>query len=224
VGHDGGGREFVTTPISLDSINKGRAKKRIEEYYSSLKERTKVIATGGTHIHISILNNDHVNMESNAVALSIAFYEQFQKIAGRKSNWAQRPMGNKITEVRNFINSARRTDGVRWRYTYVNGVRVDGPPPRRYCRNYHMLTPSAHQTIEFRGPMGSNDSQEVLAWAQFLENVVKVSNRESIDAVKFRDLLDGSRIREYIKGLKGWRKITESELDRTVDVNRLRTA
>lgn len=202
IGWDGGGREFRTTPISLKSLRQVRGHKYLTEYYEHIKFNTKVVDSGGTHIHISILNKDHKNMESNATALGIAFFKQFQKIAGRKTHWAGIDYGKSIQEVRDCLEGNRS-------YRRV------------YMRSGSMLSPTEHQTLEFRGPKGSNDAGEILAWTEFLENVVKASNRKSVDGVKFGDLLKGERIEKYVGALKGWRKLAQKDMNKTVNVTAL---
>lgn len=189
IGYDGGGREFRTNPISVRSLNQIRGHKYLTEYYGVLKENTKVLSSGGTHIHISILNSDHENMESNATAMAIAFYKQFQKIAGRRSSWAWREKYTTIGEVRDSLND--RKSGER----------------RTYSMKGSMLNPTWHQTLEFRGGRGSNDCQEILAWVEFLNNITKLCNRKSVEGVQFKELLKGDRISAYVESLKGWRKL-----------------
>lgn len=203
-GNDGGGREFRTCPISIRSLYQVRGQKRLREYFEVLNKETKVLTSGGTHIHISILDTDHKNMEMNAIALSTAFYSQFQKICGRQSSWARMNEVSTLEDVENFIRGCR----------YDNGS-------RRYLRYHHMLTPTGRQTLEFRGPKGSNSGEEVLAWAEFLRNVVKVANHKSVDGVTFGDLLKGERIEAYAKTLKGWRKLTKTDMNKKLNVNAL---
>lgn len=201
IGYDGGGREFRTNPISVRTLKQVRGFRYVTEYYGELKKNTTVLGSGGTHIHISILNSDHENMESNATALAIAFYEQFQKIAGRQSNWARR------LDEKDSHHSLRTVEEIR---SYLAKKRTTG---RVYSMKGSILNPTRHQTLEFRGPKGSHDSDEMLAWIEFLDNVVKVSNRESIEGVKFKRLLRGKRISTYIETLEDWRKLTTKDLE-----------
>lgn len=196
VGYDGGGREFRTNPISIRSLKQVRGFKYLTEYYEVLNKGTEVLDTGGTHIHISILNTDHDNMEANATAMAIAFYEQFQKIAGRRTNWARKSSGSTIETVKKNLAFNRRTS------------------ERTYYLKGSMLNPTSHQTLEFRGPRGSNDCAEILAWVEFIDNVVRLSNRESIEGIKFKQLLSGKRISAYVKSLKEWRKLTTADLEK----------
>jgi hypothetical protein len=194
VGYDGGGREFRTNPIAVHTLKQVRGHRYLTEYYEELRKSTTVLTAGGTHIHISILNTDHKNMESNATAMAIAFYKQFQKIAGRESSWAYRLNKSTISEVRTYLADRRRGG-------------------RTYGAKGSMLTPTHHQTLEFRGGKGSNNCKEILAWIEFIDNVVKISNRESIEGVQFKRLLRTKRIAEYVDSLKGWRKLTKKELE-----------
>jgi hypothetical protein len=195
VGFDGGGREFRTNPISVRSLNQVRGFKYLVEYYGLLKDNTTVLTSGGTHIHISILNSDHENMESNATAMAIAFYKQFQKIAGRKTNWAYCRQEKTMGEV------SRELDRCKY----------EG---RTYLMKGSMLNPTYHQTLEFRGPKGSNNSKEILAWVEFLNNIAKACNRKSVEGVQFKQLLKGERIEAYVRSLKGWRKLSKADLER----------
>lgn len=206
IGYDGGGREFRTNPISVRSLNQVRGCKYLTEYYGVLKANTEVLGSGGTHIHISILNSDHENMESNATAMAVAFFKQFQKISGRRTIWARQGHYNTIDEVRKNLKYRKQSERV-------------------YSMKGSMLNPTWHQTLEFRGGQGSNDSEEILAWVEFLNNITKVCNRKSIEGVQFKQLLKGKRIEAYVESLKGfrnWRKLTKRELDQKFNGSKLR--
>jgi len=212
VGWDGGGREFRTNPISIKSLLKQkRGQQYITMYYNVLMENTEVVETGGTHIHISILDKDHANMESNAYAMARVFYAQFQKIAGRQTHWARVPSGNWTTteQCKQFCDSSKYSQREGWEYSRTYGLKGA------------ILAPTRHKTLEFRGPKGSNNAEEVLAWIDFLNNVVNAANRKSIDGVVFGDLLKTERIAKYVKGLKGWRKLSKSDLKKTINANKL---
>ena len=204
IGHDGGGREFRTNPISIRSLKQVRGYKYLSEYYGELSKSTEVLDTGGTHIHISILNTDHPNMEANAAALATAFHEQFQKVSGRITHWAGRMRPSYLADLKEYLSERKSITG------------------RTYSLKGYMLNPTYHQTLEFRGPRGSNDSKEILAWVEFLDNVVKVANRESIEGVQFKRLLRGKRISAYIDSLKGWRKLTDADLEKKLNGAALR--
>lgn len=205
VGWDGGGREFRTNPISCKSLKQVRGHKYLSEYFNNLKSETRVSDYGGTHIHISILEKDHKNLEANVVALATAFFPQFQKIAGRRTHWADRLSDlETIYDVHRWLEGRRAKDG-----------------SRTYYAKGSMLAPTSHQTFEFRGPRGSNDAQEIFAWVEFLENVVKRANRKSVHGMKFADLIKGERIEAYVAGLEGWRELTADDLNATINVTAL---
>lgn len=204
IGFDGGGREFRTIPIATRTLKQVRGCRYVRQYYAVLKKEARVHSSGGTHIHISILDTDHESMEANAIALATAFFPQFQKIAGRKSHWAERPPRSNITAIRTHIKECNRYYGA-----------------RKVGRSYHILTATSHQTLEFRGPKGSNDADEMLAWAEFLENVVKVANRKSVHGVRFEQLLKGERIGEYARKLRGERRITKADLRTSLNEKQL---
>lgn len=209
IGYDGGGREFRTNPIAVHTLKQVRGYKYVKEYYTELNKSTAVINSGGTHIHISILNTDHANLEANVVALAIAFHNQLQKISGRKTMWATRRRETTMQQVRDEVaNYKQRAGG------------------RAISMGKYMLCPTYHQTFEFRGPQGSNDCDEILAWIEFLDNIVKVCNRKSIEGVQFKQLLKGDHISAYVKSFgeeRGdrWRKLTTKELDKKFNGARL---
>jgi hypothetical protein len=203
-GYDGGGREFRTNPISARSLKQVRGFKYLTEYYGILADNTTVLTSGGTHIHISILNSDHANLEGNVVAMAIAFHEQLQKISGRRNSWASRRMETTLQQVRNEVG--------------LNKRRANG---RAFRMGKYMLCPTYHQTFEFRGPKGSNDSEEILAWVEFLDNIVKACNRKSIEGVQFKQLLKGERISKYVDSLEGWRKLAKNQLEHKFDGSNL---
>lgn len=205
-GWDCGAREFRTNPISIRSLYQVRGQKYLGEYYDTLKNVTRVRDGNGTHIHISILNTDHPNMEANATAIATAFHEQFQKVAGRQTHWANRLPCTSVEEAQRCI---RRN-------------RLRNQPGRVYGRMTTMLGPTRYQTLEFRGPKGSNNKAEVLAWIEFLENIVKAANRENVKDIQFSSLLKGERIGAYAKSLRGWRVLTKEDLCKTFNGANLR--
>jgi len=208
VGMDGGGREFRTQPISIKSLHQVRGAQYLKEYFDMLKSMTNVIESGGTHLHISVLDSDHPNMEANAVALGVSFFEQFQKISGRNTHWAD--------DFSRHFGTERNIESIT---DYISRSKSGG---RRafYCKG-SMIGPTTHQTLEFRGPKGSNDADEILAWAQFVENVAKVANRESVHGVEFRELLEGERISAYVDKLPRDRKIRVKDLRKKLDTAHL---
>lgn len=204
-GFDGGGIEFRTVPISTKALRQVRGKRFIQQYYQEISERTEVIESGGTHIHISILDTDKPFMEAHATAMGVAFFEQLQKISGRDTHWAQCFGRDTLDAIGRTLRSLQSQEY-----------------PRRYARVSSMLNPTRHKTLEFRGPKGSNNCHEVLAWAELLENIVKRSNRKSIQGVKFRELLKGEHLEAYVSQLDGWRQLTDEDLNKTINVNALR--
>lgn len=204
IGYDGGGREFRTNPISVKSLLKQvKGRRYFSGYYMELSHHTTVLSSGGTHVHISILDSDHENMEANAVALATAFYDQFQKIAGRKTSWAYNL--SRETNIRTFEDIKE----------YVNG---SSRGDRTYYMKGSMLGPTKHKTLEFRGPKGSNNPEEILAWIDFVNTVVKVANRPSVNGVKFGDLIKGSYITEYVKKFPRSRRFSNMGLNKTLNV------
>lgn len=196
IGFDGGGREFRTNPISIRSLKQVKGLRYLTEYYGELKNGTDVLDSGGTHIHISILNTDNPNLEVNVTALATAFHRQLQKISGRDTHWAGRIGCKTISGVRDEIRNRKKANG------------------RAYAMKGYMLNPTYHQTFEFRGPKGSNDAHEILAWIEFLDNIVNTCNRENIEGVKFKQLLNGNRISDYINSLSGWRRLDGTDFER----------
>lgn len=203
IGYDGGGREFRTTPISVKSLlEQARGRKRFEDYYQELSRCTEVLSSGGTHVHISLLGSDHVNIEANAMALATGFFEQFQKVAGRQSPWANKLNATSWDEINKWLRKHRAS-------------------PHLYRAKGSMFAPTGHKTLEFRGPKGSNSFTEVLAWIDFVNCVAEVANRKSVDGVQFRDLLGGSYIAEYVASLPADRVLSKLDLDKTLNVTNL---
>lgn len=198
---DGGGIEFTTKPIKASALYQKRTMKYIEEYYENLKKATTPISTGGTHIHISVLKTDHENIILNAVIIAQEFFTQLQKISGRQVHWASKP-----PEEHSMEGTKRRLS--RMSFT-ANGQKV-------YNRAYWMITPTNKGTLEFRGPMGSNNMDEILAWQELFANIVKEANRESVKGLQFAQLLQGERISKYINEIQSgnitWRKLSAEEL------------
>ena len=201
--YDGGGRELRTVPIKLVAFYQKRGSLYIRNYYSTLKESTKTIRSGGTHVHMSILKGDHPNTEANVLAISTAFHEQMQKVCGRKSSWATKLQARNMEYIKRWLEVGYRGRG------------------RTYVRGYLMITPTALQTMEMRGGKGSNDVDEVLAWVEMLKNIVEASNTDSVNGVVFEDLIKGEFISKYVNKLGGWRKIGKKDLKSKVDINNL---
>ena len=198
---DGGGIEFTTKPIKASALYQKRTMKYIEEYYENLKKATTPISTGGTHIHISVLKTDHENMILNAVIIAQEFFTQLQKISGRQVHWASKPPEEDSKE-----GTKRRLSSMSFT---VNGQKM-------YNRAYWMITPTNKGTLEFRGPMGSNNVDEILAWQELFANIVKEANRESVKGLQFAQLIRGERISKYIDNIQNsgaqWRKLSAEEL------------
>lgn len=198
---DGGGIEFTTKPIKANALYQKRTMKYMEEYYEHLKKATTPISTGGTHIHISVLETDHENTVLNAVIIAQEFFTQLQKISGRQVHWASRPPAEYSRE-----DMKRRLSDMSFK---ANGKKV-------YNRAYWMITPTNKGTLEFRGPMGSNKIDEILAWQELFANIVKEANRESVKGLQFAQLIRGERISKYINSIQDsdakWRKLSAEEL------------
>lgn len=185
--------EYVSNPVPLSSIVKG---KRIPELQRFLGDMgLKPDSKGGTHLHISLKERDNKWTTNNALYLAAQFYEEFQAICGRKSNrWAQKPMSigyqakEKVNE--NIFN-----------------------PAQAYSRYYWILTPTMHKTIEFRGPKGTRSINDIRAWAEFLDQIVRVSNQDSIEGVKFKDLIKGKHIEAKVDKLIKQGKIKEEIME-----------
>ena len=161
--YDSGAIEFTTHPIRISYAKSKTGYKEVSQYFERLKSITEVSRTNGTHIHISILREDHPLLEVRVLVIATAFYRQLQKIAGRETHWAQRANLREVS-----IDGA-----VEWLGTdrFNRNVSYRG-------RSGTILGPSRYQTLEFRGPKGTNDYEEILAWTELLENIVRVSNRK----------------------------------------------
>lgn len=84
-----------------------------------------------------------------------------------------------------------------------------------------MLGPTRYQTLEWRGPKGSNNPDEIMAWVEFINNVAKAANRKNIQGVKFSDLIKTERIAAYVAKLPKTRKLTDTELNQRINVRAL---
>ena len=75
------------------------------------------------------------------------------------------------------------------------------------------MTPTLHKTIEFRGPKGTRNINDIRAWAEFLDQIVRVSNTDSIEGVKFKDLIKGKHIEAKVNKLIKQGKIKEEIME-----------
>ena len=196
---DSGAVEFTTMPVKLDSLKKPAGKKKLQEYFQILQSYTTVSDNNGTHIHMSILNDDHEELEANVLCIVKAFQGQMHKLLGRNAHWAQAPgISNKAGAKRYLGNIGSRPP---------LGTRTT------YQRQYLLITPTRKQTLEMRGPRGSNNYHEVMAWTEFLENVINAANKESVQGLEFKSLLEGPNLKAYVKTLYGARAISRAQMN-----------
>lgn len=185
--------EYTSNPMVLSSIVKGKKIPELERFLGDMELTPD--SKGGTHLHISLKEKDNKWITNNALYLAAQFYEEFQAICGRKSpRWAQKPMSigydaQKKVKERIF------------------------DPKQKYNRYYWILTPTMYKTIEFRGPKGTRSINDIRAWAEFLDRIVRVSNQDSIEGVKFKDLIKGKHIEAKVDKLIKQGKIKEEIME-----------
>ena len=197
---DSGAIEFTTMPIKLESLKQGPGKKKLQNYFQVLQNFTRVSDNNGTHIHMSILDNDHTELESNVMCIIQAFSTQIHRLLGREASWARAPgVANKTEAKRVLSNTAMRPRKDQLRTLYR--------------RQYFLITPTTKQTLEMRGPRGSNNYHEVMAWTEFLENVINAANKESVQGLEFKSLLEGPNLKAYVKTLYGARAISRAQMN-----------
>lgn len=200
---DCGAIEFTTRPMRLSYLKSKTGKEQLEQYYQRLQNETRISRTNGSHVHISILETDNDLLVERVLVIATQFYPQIQKIAGRQSiNWAASP---------NLQNMEAAKDNTSRRKCNKNGTKT-GP----YIRSFHIITPTAHKTLEFRGPKGSNDPMEIMAWIEFMENIVRVANRKKLKTLKFSELLKGQYISQYASKLRDWRYIAKRDKEEKI--------
>lgn len=209
---DCGAIEFVTKPILLSSLKWGNGKNQLDNYYKTIQKIAKVSRLNGSHIHISLLDTDRKDIVARVLFLQSIFYEQLQKVAGRKTTWAKSPgaMNMEIARDREENMCLGRMSACG-----KGGVRRGRGTPS-YLRGYYMITPTNKNTLEFRGPKGTVKTEEMLAWIELLHNIVKEANRPELSSLSFKDLLKGKNISRYVAGLPKYRQLTEEQLNQTL--------
>lgn len=197
---DCGGLEWVTKPIELSYLKAKRGQKELDRYYTELKKISRVTKRNGTHIHVSILDDDTELLEARVLVIATLFYKEIQKVCGRESiKWANSPHTRNMEQAEAYL--ARKKSGTN---------------KHKHARAWLIITPTCHQTLEFRGPKSTVDKTEITAWVEFMENIVRVAKRKKLSTVKFEDLLRGDVIGPYSKKLRGWRYISKEDREKKI--------
>lgn len=200
VGYDGGGKEFVSMPDSIN-LYKAGGSERLINLVNMIKQCTKPDAASGTHINVSKLSSDVKTTWNNLYWFCMCFGPQLQKIFGRRSHWANIPLPRDY-----FYSNMDSTTKV-----------FEAPkkqPESMPVQSKGSIIVDKGNRYEFRGPKATNDIDEVLAWAEICNNIVDICANGYIQEVPFSDILKGKYIRAYVNkiGKKNLeRKITPAE-------------
>ena len=200
---DCGAIEYTTKPLRLSYIRSKRGQRQLLSYYEGLSGIAKVSNHNGTHVHISLMDHDHPDIEARAIVIATQFYTQLQKIAGRNSlQWARSPGKETVESAKKCLR------GMKFRKTNE----YETPSRQSYGRQYWILTPTSRQTLEFRGPKGTVDPMEILAWTDLLENIVRVCNRKRLRTLHIREILKGKYLEPYVEKLVQEETLTQEDL------------
>lgn len=184
VGYDGGGKEIVTMPDSINMYKNGGSE-RLIKVVDVIKQCMKPDAASGTHINVSKLSSDVKTTWNNLYWFCMCFGPQLQKIFGRRSHWASIPL------PRNYFYGANDS-----------AEKVFEAPKKQpesmVVMNKGSIVVDKGDRYEFRGPKATNDIDEVLAWAEVCSNIVDICANGYIQEVPFSDVLKGKYIRAYV--------------------------
>ena len=201
---DCGAIEYTTKPLRLSYIRSKRGQRQLLSYYEGLSGFAKVSERNGTHVHISLMDHDHPDIEARAVVIATQFYAQLQKIAGRNSiQWARSPEQRTVESAKNCLREMK----------YQKTDQYETPSRQAYGRQFWIITPTRRQTLEFRGPKGTVDPMEILAWTDLLENIVRVCNRKRLKTLHIGEILKGKYLEPYVEKLVQEEKLTQEDLE-----------
>lgn len=172
--------ELISSPLSLTKFKNPEFLKARAKLYKDSK--LNVHKNGGTHLHISIKENDSPNLAKNMIYVTGQFYGWIQKICKRES---QRWAPNQATG---------------WEFAYKPFCHVIMPNIVSY-RDYGMITRSRISTMEFRGPKGTKSINDIMAWAEFLENLTEQCKDDNLEKISFADLVKGRHIEALVNKL-----------------------
>lgn len=200
---DSGAIEYTTKPLRLSYIRSKRGQRQLLSYYEGLSGIAKVSNRNGTHVHISLMDHDHPDIEARAIVIATQFYSQLQKIAGRNSpRWARSPHKSTVESAKDFLKEMK----------YPKAEQYETPSRQAYGRQFWIITPTRRQTLEFRGPKGTVDPMEILAWTDLLENIVRVCNRKRLRTLHIREILKGKYLEPYVEKLVQEETLTQEDL------------
>lgn len=200
VGYDGGGKEIVTMPDSINLYHEGGSE-RLKKLVEVLKASTEADKDSGTHVNVSKLSSDVKTTWNNVYWFCMCFGPQIQKIFGRRSHWANIPLPKDY-----FYSNRDSTNKV-----------FEAPkkqPTQTPCQSKGTIVVDKVNRYEFRGPKASHDLEEILAWAEFCSNVVDICANGYIQDIPFSDALKGKYIRAYANKIgknNPERKLTPAE-------------
>lgn len=159
---------------------------QLQRWYNRLDLFAKENLLSGTHIHMTKLDAN----SSVVKWIEACFGPQIQKVAGRISSYAYPTPGENKTRATIRMGSNSKSD----MFTINN----------------------SGETIEWRGPKSSTRIQDILAWIEFFENIMKVADKE--EPITFAKLCEGRYITPYVESFKGDRAITPEEMEATTEV------
>lgn len=212
IGYDGTDLEFTTHPDSISFYQNGGSP-RFKTAIRYLKRYTsggRKADNSGTHVNISKLPNENTEYTlDNAYWICMNFGLQLQKIAGRVTHWAE------------FSPYYGQT-----RYTRTSPVehtsKMTSRKPQSMLRakqgvNKSTMLVDKSNVYEFRIFKASNNIDELLAWVELCYNIINLGSGEKpIEQITFQDIIQGSYIRQYAINLKGVRKLTDEDMEATI--------
>lgn len=216
LGFDGTDLELVTQPESITLYRQGGSDnlKKGFEYLKKHAVGGKKAPNSGTHINVGHLSNENTTyVMDNAYWIMMNFAPQLQKIAGRISRWCyfQPYRGQRVRVI-----SIGGDDNIG--ETIIRSTKPDGMD--HAASNGAKGTMLVHKpsVYEFRIFKSSVDLEEVLAWSELCYNIINIASGEiPIDLVRFRNLLKGNYIENYVASLKGERALTTVETLSTIE-------
>lgn len=217
VGFDGNDIELVTHPDSMSYYLEGGSE-RFKKCMSFLKKNCvggDKAVNSGTHVNVGKLENDDQDyIMDNAYWICMNFATQLQKIAGRVTHWAAFEKYNDETKM----TTIPLDETFKVHATAVNMQKPDKMgTAKKYMNKSAFLVNKTH-TYEFRLFKSTVDKTEALAWVELCHNIIQLaSGQKQTKDITFIDLIKGEYIYNYVKKLKGFRKITEEEIKATIE-------
>ena len=214
-GRDGSDIEVVTHPITATLVHKGG--EHFEKITKLLEEnRCTVNSYAGTHINVSKIDGDYKYTYDNLMWLQIIFEEQFKKVFGRSTHWAQFCPSFMFQGDNKKWQNAQKTK-MMFDIAYA-GNNITEEFSR--SRSKQLMITDKKNRYEFRGGKATVSLLEILAWSEFCLNVVDIAaTKRDIAGVKFKDFLTGKYIEEYVTTVMAQnkdRELKSKDLSKTV--------